>query len=361
MGNTIGKLFKVTTFGESHGPAIGAVIDGCPAGLFIDKSEIQLQLDRRRPGQSGISTSRKEADEVEIMSGVFEGKTTGAPISLIIYNKDQQSADYDKLKDAYRPSHADFTWEKKYGHRDHRGGGRTSARETAACVAAGAVASHLLKQFGITIHGYVSQVGELKIDKPYHKLDLLKTDTNIIRCPDEMIAKRMITLIEKVKAEGDTIGGTITCVIKNPVIGLGEPVFDKLQADLAKAMLSINAAHGFDYGGGFEEIHKKGSELNDIFIGSEDRTITTKSNFSGGILGGMSNGNDIYFRVLFKPVATLMQPQQTVDREGQTINIDPKGRHDPCVLPRAVPIVEAMAALVIADHLLRNRASRVSL
>ena len=359
MGNTIGQLFKVTTFGESHGMAIGAVIDGCPAGLLIDKSEIQLQLDRRRPGQSAITSSRNEADEVEIMSGVFEGKTTGAPIALIIFNNDQQSVDYDKIKDAYRPSHADFTWEKKYGHRDYRGGGRTSARETAMRVAAGGVACLLLKQYGITVQGYVSQVGELKIDKPYKELDLSKTDTNIIRCPDEIIAKKMITLIEQVKSEGDTIGGTISCVITNPVIGLGEPVFDKLQADLAKAMLSINAAHGFDYGGGFEEINKKGSELNDVFIRSEDNTITTKSNFSGGILGGMSTGNDIYFRVLFKPVATLMQRQQTVDREGQTVNIDPKGRHDPCVLPRAVPIVEAMAALVLADHILRNRASRL--
>ena len=359
MSNTFGHLFRITTFGESHGPAIGVVIDGCPAGLTVTTSLIQKQLDKRKPGQSAITTQRKEDDKVEILSGVYNDLTTGAPITLIIYNNDQRSADYDKLKDVYRPSHADFTWEKKYGHRDHRGGGRLSARETAARVAAGAIAMELLNLHGIKINSYVSQVGEIKLRKHYRELDLSKTESHLIRCPDPETAREMIRLIETVKEKGDTIGGTISCVITNPIVGLGEPVFDKLQADLAKAMLSINAAHGFDYGGGFETIEKRGSELNDIFI-KDDDNITTKTNFSGGILGGISNGNDIYLRVLFKPVATLQQPQQTINNEGEKVVIDPKGRHDPCVLPRAVPIVDAMAALVLADHLLRNRASRLT-
>ncbi len=359
MNNSFGSLFKLTTFGESHGPAIGAVIDGCPAGLKIDKEFIQQQLDRRRPGQSTITSPRKEADQVEILSGVFEGKSTGAPLSLIIYNHDQQSADYDLLKDTYRPSHADFTWEKKYGVRDHRGSGRMSARETVARVAAGAIAMLLLKHYDIQISSYVSQVGEVKLTKAHQELNLAAIDSTIIRCPDAVTADKMIRLIEEVKSKGDTIGGTISCVINNPVIGLGQPVFDKLQADLAKAMLSINAAHGFDYGGGFESINKRGSELNDVFVKDEKGKIITKTNNSGGILGGMSNGSDIYFRVLFKPVSTLQVPQQTVNNLGEKVTIDPKGRHDPCVLPRAVPIVDAMAAIVMADHLLRNRSSQL--
>ena len=359
MSNSFGNLFKVTTFGESHGPAIGAVIDGCPAGLAIDLNFIQQQLDRRRPGQSAITSPRKEADQVEILSGVFEGKSTGAPITLLIYNNDQQSADYDQLKNTYRPSHADYTWEKKYGVRDHRGSGRMSARETVARVAAGAVAMLILKHYHFKIQSYVSQVGEVKLNIPYQDLNLATIDENIIRCPDSNTAEKMITLIEEVKAKGDTIGGTVSCVINNTLIGLGEPVFDKLQADLAKAMLSINAAHGFDYGGGFETITKRGSELNDVFIKDGKNNITTKTNYSGGILGGMSTGSDIYFRVLFKPVSTLQVPQQTVNKLGEEVTIDPKGRHDPCVLPRAVPIVDAMAAIVMADHLLRNKTAQL--
>ncbi len=357
MSNTTGSAFKVTTFGESHGAAIGAVIDGCPAGLDVNSAYIQKQLDRRKPGQSAITSQRKEDDKIVILSGVYEGRSTGAPIALIIYNHDQRSDDYQHLKDAYRPSHADFTWEKKYNIRDERGGGRSSARTTAALVAAGAIAMQLTGRSGISIHSYVSQVGQVKVEKKYQDLDLGQIDNNLVRCPDETSAKKMIELIEKIKSEGDTIGGSVSCVIKNPPAGLGEPLYNKLHADLSKAMMGINAVHGFDYGAGFESIEKKGSELNDVFMTDSAGRITTRTNFSGGIQGGISNGNDIFFRVLFKPVATLQREQETVNKSGEKITIDPKGRHDPCVLPRAVPIVDAMAALVIADHILLNRSS----
>jgi chorismate synthase len=360
MNNSFGQLFRITTFGESHGPAIGVVIDGCPAGLFIDAVFIQSEMDKRKPGQSSITSPRKEDDAVEIISGVFENVTTGAPVTLLIKNKDQRSADYNVLKDVYRPSHADFTWEKKFGVRDHRGGGRTSARETAARVAAGAVAQLLLKHAGISVHSFVSQVGPVKLNRNYNELDLNSTEENIIRCPDKNTAEEMIRFIEDIRVKGDTIGGTVSCVIQNTPVGIGDPVFNKLQATLAHAMLSINAAHGFDYGDGFDAIYKKGSELNDAFITAEDGSVTTASNHSGGIQGGMSNGQDIVFRVLFKPVATLQMKQETVNTSGEKTIIDPKGRHDPCVLPRAVPIVTAMAAMVMADHFLINKTARIS-
>jgi chorismate synthase len=360
MNNSFGHLFRITTFGESHGPATGVVIDGCPAGLYVDKDFINAEMAKRKPGQSSLTTSRKEDDFIEILSGVFEDHTTGAPVAMLIRNNDQHSADYDQLKNIYRPSHADFTWEKKFGLRDHRGGGRTSARETAARVAAGAVAQLLLKSSGITIHSFVSQVGNIKLEKNYGELDLSSTEKNNIRCPDEATAAEMIALIEEIKSKGDTIGGTVSCVIKNSIVGLGNPVFGKLQATLAFAMMGINAAHGFDYGSGFNAIGKKGSQLNDQFITGEKNEITTATNNSGGIQGGISNGQDIYFRVLFKPVATLMQEQQTVDRDGNSATIHAKGRHDPCVLPRAVPIVTAMAALVLSDHLLINQSSKIN-
>ncbi len=357
-GNRFGTLFSITTFGESHGTAIGAVIDGCPAGLEIASEEIQNELDRRKPGQSHITTQRKETDTIEILSGIFEGKTTGAPIALLIKNEDQRPKDYSHLKDTFRPSHADFTYEEKYGNRDYRGGGRSSARETAARVAAGAIAKKLLNHYGITIHGYVSSVYNITVSGNYTELDLSKTETNIVRCPDETVAQQMIALIEDARKNGDTLGGTVSCVVKNCPVGLGEPVFDKLHADLAKAMLSINAAKGFEYGSGFEGTLLKGSQHNDIFE-KHDNKITTKTNHSGGIQGGISNGMDIYFRVAFKPVATIMQQQQTVNKTGETVTLQGKGRHDPCVLPRAVPVVEAMTALVLADHLLRNRTSKI--
>lgn len=358
--NSFGHLFRITTFGESHGPAIGVVIDCCPAGLFIDENFIAAEMSKRKPGQSAITTSRKEDDTVEIISGVFENHSTGAPITLLIRNNDQRSADYDQLKNIYRPSHADYTWEKKFGIRDHRGGGRTSARETAARVAAGAVAQLLLKQFGISVNSFVSQVGAVKITKSYNELDLSITEKNAVRCPDSATAIEMIRLIEEVKSAGDTIGGTVSCIIKNTPVGLGNPVFNKLQATLAHAMLSINAAHGFDYGDGFDAITKKGSEQNDRFTTNDKNEITTTSNHSGGIQGGMSNGQDIFFRVLFKPVATLQMEQETVNNKGEFSTINPKGRHDPCVLPRAVPIVTAMASLVLADHLLLNNTAQIS-
>jgi len=369
-GNTFGNFFRVTTFGESHGTAIGGVIDGCPAGLKLDLDSIQSDLDRRKPGQSKITTQRKESDEFEILSGTFEETTLGSPIAFIIRNQDYKPSDYDNLKDVYRPSHADYTYDIKYGIRDYRGGGRSSARETAARVFAGAIAKQLIRnsQFAIrnlplSIQAYVSQVGKIKLEKKYSELDLNKTESNIVRCPDEMVAKKMIERIEEVKKEGDTIGGIVTCVLQHVPPGLGEPVFDKLHADLAKAMMSINAAHGFDYGSGFEGVEMKGSRHNDLFEAANDdgdRTkIITKTNNSGGILGGISNGMDIYFRVAFKPVSTLMQTQQTVDRSGNMVEMKGKGRHDPCVVPRAVPIVEAMAAIVVADHLLRNRISKL--
>ena len=357
-GNRFGTLFSITTFGESHGAAIGVVIDGCPAGLAITAEEIQTELDRRRPGQSHITTQRKESDTVEILSGIFEGKTTGAPIALVIKNEDQRSKDYAHLKDTFRPSHADFTYAEKYGNRDYRGGGRSSARETATRVAAGAVAKKLLQHYGISVQGYVASVYNIAVTKNYTELDLSKTETNIVRCPDEAVAQQMIALIEEIRKAGDTVGGTVSCVIKNCPAGLGEPVFDKLHADLAKAMMSINATKGFEYGSGFEGTLLKGSQHNDAFEKQTEK-VTTKTNHSGGIQGGISNGMDIFFSVAFKPVATIMQQQESINTAGENIVLEGKGRHDPCVLPRAVPIVEAMAALVIADHLLRNKTAKL--
>jgi chorismate synthase len=357
-GNSFGNIFRITTFGESHGSGIGVVIDGCPSMIEIDLSFIQLQLSRRKPGQSTITTSRKEDDELVVMSGIFEGRTTGAPITLFIKNKDQNSDDYIHLKEAFRPNHADFTYESKYGIRDYAGGGRSSARETAARVMSGALAQSILKKENIQITAFVSQVGDIKLKKHYSELNFADIDSSIVRCPDLVIAKQIIEKIDYVKSEGDTIGGVITCVIQNLPIGLGEPVFDKLHADLAKAMLSINAAKGFDYGDGFDGIEMKGSNYNDVFMvdKNDNKKIETKTNHSGGIQGGISNGQDVYFRVAFKPVSTIMQTQQTIDKNGQQVEISGLGRHDPCVVPRAVPIVESMAALVIIDHLLRFKA-----
>lgn len=357
-GNSFGRHFTINTFGESHGEAIGVIIDGCPAGLSISKEEIQLELNRRKPGQSNITTQRKESDIVNILSGVFNGITTGTPIALIIANEDQNSKDYTHLKDSFRPSHADFSYTEKYGIRDYRGGGRASARETATRVAAGAIAKKILSHWGISINAFVSAIHHTSVEKDYQQLDLTKIEDNIVRCPDEAIANKMISLIEQAKQDGDSLGGIVSAVIKNCPTGLGEPVFDKLQADLAKAMLSINAVHGFDYGSGFKGSKMKGSEHNDIFENIDDKVIT-QSNFSGGIQGGISNGMDIYFRVAFKPTATIMQAQQSINSEGEKIIIEGKGRHDPCVVPRAVPIVEAMAALVITDHILRNTTSQL--
>lgn len=356
-GNSFGEIFRVTTFGESHGKAIGAVIDGCPAGLEINLAAIQHQLDRRKPGQSAITTQRKESDTFEILSGIFEGKTLGSPIAVIIRNEDQKPEDYAHLKEAYRPSHADFTYQSKYGIRDYRGGGRSSARETATRVIAGGIAYQFLRKSGIEIMAYVSAVGSVRVESTYSRLDLSKTDNSIVRCPDEQKAAEMVALIEETRKHGDTVGGIVTCVIKNCPVGLGEPVFDKLHADLGKAILSINAVHGFEYGSGFEGSSKKGSQNNDEFYTTDSKKVATKTNFSGGIQGGISNGMDIYFNVAFKPVATLMQSQQTIDQSGNQVRLEGKGRHDPCVVPRAVPIVESMAALVIADHLLRTRTS----
>ena len=352
-GNTFGNFFKLTTFGESHGEAIGGVIDGCPAGVSIDLDAIEKQMMRRRPGQSTIVTQRKEADTVRFLSGIFEGKTTGSPIGFIIENTNQKSADYTHIKDSYRPSHADYTFDKKYGHRDYRGGGRSSARETACRVAAGAIASQLLGAIAIT--GYVSSVGDLTLEKPYQELDFNTVDSNVVRCPDAEMASKMIAKIKEVKKQGDTIGGIITCVIQNVPVGLGEPVFDKLHAQLGKAMLSINAVKGFEFGSGFKGATMNGSEHNDLF----NQDGTTKSNLSGGVQGGISNGMDIYFRVAFKPVATIMQKQQTINSKGEKVEMQGKGRHDPCVVPRAVPIVEAMAALTIADFWLANKLSKL--
>lgn len=357
MGNLYGTLFKITTFGESHGLAIGAVIDGCPAGLEIDEPFIQAELNRRKPGQSKITTQRKEDDTFKILSGVFEGKTTGAPIAVVIENQDQRSKDYSHIENTFRPSHADFTYQEKYGIRDHRGGGRSSARETAARVAAGAIAKLLLRKYRVEINAFVSQVGELKAPH-YTSLDLTKTEENIVRCPDAVTAEKMIALIDQVRLERDTVGGAVTCVIKNTPVGLGEPVFDKLHAELGKAMLSINAVKGFEYGSGFEGVQLRGSQHNDEFYVDEGR-IRTKTNHSGGIQGGISNGEDIYFNVAFKPVATIMQDQRTVDKDGNDAIVSGKGRHDPCVVPRAVPIVEAMAALVLVDFLLRAKVNQV--
>ncbi len=355
--NTYGHTFRITTFGESHGPALGVIIDGCPAGLDIDEQVIRRELDRRKPGQSRITTQRQEDEGFRILSGVFEGKSTGTPIAIVIENQDQRSKDYSHIKDSYRPSHADYTYDIKYGVRDHRGGGRSSARETAARVAAGAVARMLIGRSGITVDAYVSQVGDIKAPD-YHSLDLSRTEENIVRCPDPETAEKMISLIDQVRLDRDTIGGVVTGVIRNVPPGLGEPVFDKLHAELGKAMLSINAVKGFEYGSGFEGIRQRGSQHNDEFYTENDR-IRTRTNHSGGIQGGISNGEDIYFNVAFKPVATIMQDQESVDKDGNPVIVSGKGRHDPCVVPRAVPIVEAMAALVMADFLLRGKLSKI--
>ncbi|NEW79191.1 MAG: chorismate synthase [Gelidibacter sp.] len=350
MANTFGKLFTLTTFGESHGEAIGGIIDGCPAGIELNLETVQNDMDRRKPGQSKIVTQRKEPDEVQFLSGIFEGKTTGASIGFIIKNANQRSNDYSHIKDAYRPSHADYTYDKKYGVRDYRGGGRTSARETANWVVGGAIAKQVISE--IKINAFTSSVGEIFMEKPYQDVDFSKIESNDVRCPDAASAKKMIARINEIKKQGDTIGGTVTCVIQNVPVGLGEPIFDKLHAQLGKAMLSINAVKGFEYGSGFCGAKMKGSEHNDIF----NADGTTTSNLSGGIQGGISNGMDIYFRVAFKPVATIMQAQQTIDKDGNIVEMHGKGRHDPCVVPRAVPIVEALAAMVLTDFMLMNNA-----
>lgn len=359
MRNSFGHIFRLTSFGESHGPAIGGVIDGMPAGITVNMDFIQNELNRRRPGQSQLTTARKEADELEVLSGVFEGKTTGQPIGFIVRNQNQHSDDYENLRNVFRPSHADFTYWQKYGIRDHRGGGRSSARETISRVVAGAFAKLVLRDLGITIQAYTQQVGDIALTGTYNDYDLDQTESNDVRCPDSATAQRMADLIGKVKAEGDTIGGVIACVVKGCPIGLGEPVFGKLQAELAHAMLSINAAKGFEYGMGFAGVTQRGSEQNDIFMPDEDGGITTRTNRSGGIQGGISNGQDIYFRVAFKPVATLLREQETVNIEGEPTLLHTRGRHDACVLPRAVPIVEAMAAITLIDNYLLNKNSRL--
>ena len=351
-GNIFGSVFRVTTFGESHGHSIGGVIDGCPAGVRLDLNVIQKDLNRRRPGQSAIVTQRKEPDKVILFSGIFEGKTTGTPIGFAIHNTDQKSKDYSHIRDNYRPSHADYVYDEKYGFRDYRGGGRSSARETATRVVAGAIAKQFLSP--ITIDAYVSAVGSLKLKTNPSEVDLSKIEENIVRCPDPKMASEMEDLIKKIRKNGDTVGGIITCVIKNVPAGLGEPVFNKLHAELGKAMLSINAVKGFEYGSGFEGTQKKGSEHNDLF----NSDGSTKTNYSGGIQGGISNGMDIYFNVAFKPVATIMQNQPTINSKGEEVQMQGKGRHDPCVVPRAVPIVEAMAALVLADFTLIKRTNK---
>lgn len=351
-GNTTGKLFCLTTFGESHGEAIGGVIDGCPPGLKISMDFIQNELEKRKPGQSFLTTKRKETDKVEFLSGIFNGKTTGAPIGFIIKNIDKKTEDYEFLKDIYRPSHADYTYEKKYGVRDYRGGGRASARETAARVVGGAVAKIILKNSGINIIAYVSKIGDIELEKDYKILNFEQIEKSLVRCPDKETSEKMINLIKNIKDEGDSIGGIISCVVQGVPVGLGEPVFDKLQADLAKAMMSINAAKGFEYGAGFKSSGKKGSEHNDSFV-IEDGEIITKTNNSGGIQGGISNGQDIYFNVAFKPTPTIKKEQQTIDKNGKKVIFSGKGRHDVCIVPRAVPVVEAMTAIVFADHFLR--------
>ena len=350
--NTFGEIFRLTSFGESHGPAIGGVIDGMPAGISIDLSVVQHELDRRRPGQSALTTPRKESDRVEILSGLFEGKTTGTPIGFIIRNENQHSADYDNLRDAFRPSHADYTYYNKYGIRDHRGGGRASARETAARCVAGAFAKIALQTQGISVKAYTSQVGAIALPGTYKDYDLDATERNAVRCPDPATAEKMAALIKSVKAEGDTIGGIITGVITGVPVGVGEPAFGKLHAALGAAMLSINAAKGFDYGSGFAGVTQRGSEQNDLFVTDNEGHVHTLTNNSGGIQGGISNGEDIYFRVAFKPVATLLREQPTIDKDGNAATIKARGRHDACVLPRAVPVVESMAAMTLLDYLL---------
>lgn len=357
--NTYGKVFRITTFGESHGKGVGVILDGCPAGLQVDESLIQQEMQRRKPGQSKITTQRKEGDEIRILSGIFEGITQGTPISMIVENADQRSKDYSHIQDKFRPSHADYTYHAKYGHRDYRGGGRSSARETLARVAAGAIAKQFLATEGISITAYVSQVGALTLDEDYSQFDFTNIENNIVRCPDAEMAEKMIDLIDQTRKNRDTIGGVITGVLQGVPAGLGEPAFDKLHAELAKAMMSINAAKGFEYGSGFEGVKMNGSQHNDAFYTDENGRIRTETNFSGGIQGGISNGEDIYFKVAFKPVATIMMDQPSINEAGEEVTVSGKGRHDPCVVPRAVPIVEAMAALVIADFLLRNKTAKL--
>ena len=359
MHNTFGNLFTLTTFGESHGPGIGGVIDGMPAGIEVDTDFIQQELNRRRPGQSSITTSRQEADQVELLSGVFEGKTTGCPIGFLVRNQNQHSSDYDNLRSLFRPSHADYTYYYKYGNRDHRGGGRSSARITISRVVGGALAKLALRPLGISVQAYTSQVGTIALDRDYRKYDLSLTENNPVRCPDPEKARQMEQLIARMKAEGDTIGGIITCVVKGCPAGLGEPEFGKLHAQLGAAMLSINAVKGFEYGEGFDGVTQRGSEQNDRFCITDTNAIATSTNHSGGIQGGISNGQAIYFRVAFKPVATLLREQETVDVEGLATTFTAQGRHDPCVLPRAVPVVEAMAAMTILDYFLLNRMTKI--
>lgn len=358
MSNSIGTIFRLTTFGESHGVAIGGVVDGMPAGVDIDISFIQQELNRRRPGQSSITTSRSESDRVELLSGVFEGKSTGAPIGFIVYNENQHSSDYDNMRDVFRPSHADFTYQQKYQIRDHRGGGRTSARITLSRCVAGALAKLVLRHYGINITAYTMQVGNISIGSDYRRYDLSVAETNAVRCPDPVKAAEMEELIKEVKADGDTIGGIIQCVVSGCPVGLGSPEFDKLHAVLGKAMLSINAVKGFEYGEGFAGVTQRGSEQNDLFCIDSENNVRMQTNHSGGIQGGLSNGEDIVFRVAFKPVATLLREQPTIDKLGNATTLLARGRHDPCVLPRAVPVVEAMAAMVILDELLIDRCAR---
>jgi len=358
MRNTFGNIFTITTFGESHGKGLGVIIDGCPAGIKIDEDFIRLELQRRKPGQSKITTQRKEEDNFEILSGVFEGQSTGTPIAMVIYNTDQKSKDYSHIAEKFRPSHADYTYHEKFGVRDYRGGGRSSARETAARVAAGAVAKLLLANYGVEINAYVSQAGAVRLEKPYQELDFSLTESNIVRCPDQETADKMIQMIDQTRKEKDTVGGVVSCVAKGVPVGLGEPVFDRLHAVLGHAMLSINAVKGFEFGSGFEGVTMKGSQHNDAFYKEGDR-VRTRTNHSGGIQGGISNGEDIYFKVAFKPVATIMQDQESINTKGESATVSGKGRHDPCVVPRAVPIVEAMCALVLADFLLLNRSSKI--
>jgi chorismate synthase len=355
--NTFGNIFRLTSFGESHGAGIGGIIDGCPPGITIDADYIQAELNRRRPGQSAITTPRKEADEVQFLSGIYDGKSTGTPIAFVIWNANQHSSDYDNLKDVFRPSHADFTYQEKYGIRDHRGGGRSSARETIARVVAGAIAKLALVQIGVRITAYTQQVGSIRMEKPYTECDFSLIESTPVRCPDPQTAEKMIELIGEVKREGDTIGGVVSCVIKGAPVGLGEPVFGKLHAALGEAMLGINAVKGFEYGDGFDVSHR-GSEVNDEFF-NDGGKINTRTNHSGGIQGGISNGQDIYFRVAFKPVATVLREQNTITVEGDDTQMKARGRHDPCVLPRAVPIVEAMAAITILDYYLLNKANKI--
>ena len=354
MANTFGQIFKITSFGESHGKAIGGIIDGCPAGISIDYNIIQKQLDRRKPGQSKITSSRNENDEVEFLSGIFDNKTLGTPIGFVIKNNDAKIKDYDSLKNSFRPSHADFVYEKKYGIRDYRGGGRSSARETSVRVVAGAIAQQILSSLNIKVKAYVSKVKSIKLEKNYSEYNLENIDNNIIRCPDDKIAEEMISLINQTKLKGDSVGGEITAVVTNVPIGLGEPIYDKLDADLAKAMLSINAVNGFLIGNDRSELY--GSQSNDII---EDLSGKTKTNNSGGIQAGISNGNDIFFKVSFKPVSTIMKPQESINNKGEKVILNPQGRHDPCVLPRAVPIVEAMTAIVLLDHFLLNKTNKL--